>query len=336
MTGGVLVKSKKTVIEVSMKVDILVSLSLIFTMGLIAYGCQRSPEVPKRLHPGDHSFAIKVGSLERKYTVHVPPSYDGREPVPVVIMFHGGGGKASAAMEETGWSEKADQEGFLAVFPEATPPDLSKPSSFRTNPQTWNDGSGRFHSGQLDIDDVGFVNAMIDDLLTRLAIDQQRIFATGFSNGASMVFRAGVELSHRIAAIAPVSGHLWLKTLELTRPVPLIYIFGLADPLNPFEGGEVPGVGRRPPIAASPLKWAELLGCSLERKVIYDQNGVKGVIYAPCRRNSEVVFYTVEGLGHTWPGGRSLLPESLVGKTSDKLKANDVIWEFFKKHPMKQ
>lgn len=323
-----------------MKANLLALFSLAILMGsLSSSGCQGGSQPPKKFPPGDHSFVIKVGSLERKYVVHVPPSYDGTKPFPVVVMFHGGGGTAQAAMTETGWSAKAEEAGFLAVFPEATPPDMTKPGQFRTNPQTWNDGSGRFHSGLQNIDDVGFVNAMIDDLLSRFSVDERRLYVTGFSNGASMAFRVGADLSSRIAAIAPVSGHLWLTELKLGRPVPFMYIFGADDPLNPFEGGTIRlpwgAVSERPPILDSVLRWAEALGCSLEPEVIYDDNGVKGVIYPDGRADSEFVFYTVDGLGHTWPGGVSLLPESMVGKTSARLKANDVIWEFFERHPMR-
>jgi len=323
-----------------MKTNLLALLSLVLFVGSLgSNGCHGASQPLNKFPSGDHHFAIKIASLERKYVVHVPPSYDGTRPFPVVIMFHGGGGTAQAAMMETGWSTKADQAGFLAVFPEATPPDMSKPGRFSTNPQTWNDGSGRFHSGRLNIDDVGFVNAMIDDLLSRFSVDERRIYATGFSNGASMTYRVGAELSERIAAIAPVSGHLWLKELELARPVSLIYIFGADDPLNPLEGGTVnlsrSAISKRPPVVKSVLMWAEVLGCALEPEVIYDHNGVKGVIYPQARADSEVVFYTVDGLGHTWPGGQSLLPESMVGKTSTRLRANDVIWEFFEKHPIR-
>lgn len=323
-----------------MKTNVLALFSLAILMGSVgSSGCQESSETAKKFPSGDHSFSIKVGSLERKYVVHVPPSYDGMKPFPAVIMFHGGGGTAQAAMTETGWSAKAQEAGFLAVFPEATPPDMTKPGQFRTNPQTWNDGSGRFHSGRQDMDDVGFVSAMIDDLLSRFSVDEGRVYATGFSNGASMAFRVGAELSSRIAAIAPVSGHLWLTELKLERPVPLIYIFGMDDPLNPFEGGTIRlpwgVVSTRPPILDSVLRWAGALGCLLEPEVIHEHNGVKGVRYPHGKADCEVVFYTVDGLGHTWPGGVSLLPESMVGKTSAKLKANDVIWEFFEGHPLR-
>ncbi len=219
-------------------------------------------------------------------------------------MLHGGGGTARAAMRETGWAGKADESGFLAVFPEATSPNPRAPGNFAGNPQTWNDGSGRFHSGSTNVDDVGFINALLDDLLSRFAVDSRRIFVTGFSNGASMAYRVGAELSVRIAAIALISGHLWLKDPQPLRPVPLVSIAGLADPLNPPDGGEIRAPGGRveykPPLRDSVLRWAKTSGCPPEPAVIRDVDGVKGIAYSPCLRGSEVVFYTVEGLGHTW------------------------------------
>jgi polyhydroxybutyrate depolymerase len=241
-------------------------------------------------------------------------------------------------MTETGWTAKADQKRFLVVFPEGARSDPSRPARFTTNPQTWNDGSSRPIVGEAErkIDDVGFINALIDDMITRFKVDEHRIYATGFSNGASMTFHIGRELSERITAIAPVAGSDWLEQPMLGRPVALLYITGTADPLNPIEGGEITlgsrAAGKKPPVRAFIRKWAEMLGCPLQSDVVHSRNGVSSVAYGPCKEASEVVLYTVEGMGHTWPGGRSLLPERLVGKTSDKINANDVIWEFFQKH----
>ena len=192
---------------------------------------------PGPVTSGDHGFLLKVGDLDRRYTVHVPPGYDGRAALPVVIMLHGGGGTGRAAAVETGWSQKADRAGFLAVYPDAMPPDPTKPSSFARNPQLWNDGSERFYHGQNRVDDVGFLNAMLDDLSARFALDRRRVFVAGFSNGASMAFRVGAELSGRIAAIAPVAGAGWADSVKLERPVSMCYITGTADPLNLIEGG---------------------------------------------------------------------------------------------------
>ncbi|OQA33689.1 MAG: Alpha/beta hydrolase family protein [Betaproteobacteria bacterium ADurb.Bin341] len=296
----------------------------------------------KPLGPGRHALALAVDGLQRTYLVHVPPAYDARTPLPLVIMLHGGGGTARAALWETGWAEKADRAGFLAVFPNAVPRDPSRRSSFAKNPQLWNDGSDRFYPDQSVIDDVRFINALLDDLSARFVVDQRRIFVTGFSNGASMSFLAGARLSHRIAAIAPVAGACWFEPVVLKRPVPMLYITGNADPLNLMEGG-VPKLASgasdkvrakaKPPVRESILKWAKGLGCQTEPGKVSDLNGVRTETYRHCRKGAEVVFVTVDGLGHTWAGGRSLLPESMVGKSSDKINATELIWDFFRNHP---
>jgi polyhydroxybutyrate depolymerase len=297
---------------------------------------------PQSASFGDHHLQLRVGDLDRQYTVHIPPRYDGKTSLPVVIMLHGGGGTGKAADIETGWSSKADQAGFIAVFPEALSPDPSRPGSFARNPQLWNDGSDRFYPGREAPDDVMFINALLDDLFARFTVDRRRIFVTGFSNGASLCFRLGGELSSRIAAIAPVAGSSWREPLRLERPIPVLYITGTADPLNPLQGG-VPKLATsgsdqvrgkpKPPVREFIAQWTRALGCPATPRGITEANSVRTEIYGPGREGVEFVYITVEGLGHTWAGGESLLPEFMVGSQSDKIKATDVIWEFFQKHP---
>jgi polyhydroxybutyrate depolymerase len=295
---------------------------------------------PKSMASCEYTFNLKAGGLERYYVVYVPESYDGKTPMPVVIMFHGGGGTAHEATRGTGWTEKADIEGFLAVFPEGTRENPSKPARFAGNPQTWNDGSQRgIGAVERNVDDVMFVRQMIHDVCLRFTVDTHRIYATGFSNGASMTFRIGRELSGSLAAIAPVAGSDWSQSTKIDRPISVLYITGAADPLNPIEGGEIcigrKQFGNKPPVHDMIQKWVQLLDCPTNSRVVRQDAEVKGIAYGPGKDGSEVVFYTVERMGHTWPGGRTLLPEHLVGRSSDKLKATDVIWEFFQKHPMK-
>ncbi len=298
----------------------------------------------KPLGPGDHAMKLRVGGLDRRYLVHVPPGGDSSGPLPVVIMFHGGGGTARGAMRETDWALKADREGFLAVFPEALPPDPARPSRFRGNALVWNDGSGRAHAGRGKTPDVAFVNAMIDDLVTRFSVDPQRLYATGFSNGASMAFRVGCELSGRLAAVAPVAGALWIRAPRLERSVSLFYITGDADPLNPLEGGpprlamgltlrETASVPK-PPAREHVTAWARLLGCQAEPEPVTPAPGVTTMVYHGGRDGSEVRFTIIKDHGHVWPGDRSLLPKSWVGTSSDAFHATDAIWEFFERHPM--
>jgi polyhydroxybutyrate depolymerase len=315
-----------------------VAISIAFT----ALASATEPIAKKSIAPGNHVVNILVGSLERHYVVHVPINYTESKPLPVVIMFHGGGGKAKGAMRETGWADKADQEGFLAVFPEGTRRNPHLQPRFVGNAQTWNDGSKNhllIGAVRRRVDDVGFVNALIDDLIARYNVDQHRIYAAGFSNGAAMAFRVGRELSNRIAAIAPVSGTDWLEQPVIREPVSLLYITGTADPLNPIDGGEIKlgplPLGTKPPVREFIQKWIKMLGCSQEQKVIFDKDGVKGRAYGQCQDGAEVIFYTIEGMGHCWPGGKSFLPERIVGKCSDKMNATDVIWKFFQDHRKK-
>jgi poly(3-hydroxybutyrate) depolymerase len=197
-----------------------------------------------------------------------------------VVIFTGWScrGTGKAAAYETGWNAKADQSGFFDVFPDAMAPDPTKPSHFSRNPQLWNDGSERFYTGQRSVDDVGFLNAMLDDLQTRFNVDQVQLFATGGSDNV--------------------------------RGKP------------------------KPPVRQSIVNWAKALGCDPAPQSTSEKNGVRTEIYGRCRDGAEMVYITVEGMGHTWAGGKSLLQEFMVGKRSDKIKATDVIWEFFKKHPM--
>ncbi|MCL4205332.1 MAG: dienelactone hydrolase family protein [Pirellulaceae bacterium] len=286
----------------------------------------------------DRRLRIHAGGRARRVLVHLPPGFDGQRAMPVVIMLHGGGGTGRSAAIETGWCDHADRAGFLAVFPNALSRNPDEPSSFPGNPQLWNDGSRRFHSSRETPDDIGFLAALLDELQTQFAIDPERVFVTGFSNGASMAFRAGAELAERIAAVAPVAGTCWLDHIDLCQPVSLCYITGTEDPLNPIEGGLTKLVFEsgeqfrprpKPPVRDSIRKWVEAIGCSQDAARIAEIDGVRTEWFGPGRGGANVAYVTVKGLGHNWAGGRSLLPESIAGNRSDKLRATDLIWDFF-------
>lgn len=290
--------------------------------------------------PGNHNESLEVGAgaatMTRTFVVHVPPGFNGKSKVPVVLMLHGAGGSGEGAISETGWDAKADREGFIAVFPDGAPPHPLLPARFLLNPRLWNDGSGRGAIGVEHVDDIGFISAMIDFLEARYAADPARIYCTGFSNGASMTFSVGLNLSNRIAAIAPVSGHLWYREKQLAYPVPLLFIIGTDDPLNPIAGGNVKLPWEKteyhPPVEDSLKEWERMLGCGPEVQTAR-RKGLMEITYNHCARGGEVEYYRVSGLGHAWPGGKNRLPEKWVGKPSDSLNATDVIWDFFKTHP---
>lgn len=276
------------------------------------------------------SKIVDVDGLSRKYLVHLPSNLSPKYPV--VLFLHGAGGTAEGALNHYGWVEKSDQESFIAVFPEATPIDLSNPPNFRTNPNVWNDGSG---SGKERTDDISFLKKVINDVLKEYWGDPNRVYITGFSNGASMTFRAGIELSDSVKAIAPVSGHLWQKYPKPKKLMSLLLITGDADPLNPLEGGAAKniwnvGKEKRPSMKESIKIWLGLLGIGEGEKKVKQENGITKVFYGPNKTGLEVIYMIIRGQGHEWPGKPRVLPEFLTGNNVLNFSATDTIWDFFK------
>ena len=277
-----------------------------------------------------HTHTLQADGMNRTYTVYIPSGYDNKKPVPVVVMLHGAGGTGEGVIQETGWDKKADQEGFLVVFPNALRINQEATASFLTNPQMWNDGSSRDRNLLPQADDVKFISLMLDSLEKSYAIDSKAIFITGFSNGASLAFRIANELPDRIAAIAPVSGHYWpLAASSTTTVMPTILIIGTADPLNPFDGGTIRlpwGSFEQPPFMDTIQGWAKRNGHT-ELRSADARPGVKALYPAAGKMDYRV--YIVEGLGHMWPGGEAIFPENFIGKDPGTLQATEEIWRYF-------
>lgn len=287
--------------------------------------------------PGEHTLRISVGGRRREALLFVPPAREKDRLRPLVLVFHGAGSTGRLAAIATGFSEKAERERFFVVYPEGVRPDPQRRASFLRNPPFFNVGSKIGYAEEAGVDDGGFVRALLDELCSSLPVDPCRIYATGFSNGASMAFLAAMELPERIAAIGPVAGHLWRFSPVPTRPIPMIYIIGTADPLNPMSGGVVLSPwGRRelrPPVERSVRTWAGWVGAEPRPRVISAAAGVRRVRFAGGSTGADVDLITIQDAGHVWPGGPDILAERIAGKRTDKLDATDVIWEFFTQHP---
>jgi polyhydroxybutyrate depolymerase len=270
----------------------------------------------------------EIDGFRREWLLHPAPAGS-----PLVVFLTGTGGTASWADRETGWSELAAREGFALVIPGALPPDPLAPPTFLTNPPRWNDGSPQPFDGPQP-DDVAFLASVLADTVTRLHLASQRVFVTGFSNGAGMAFRFAAERADCVAALAPVAGHCWVPELKPLRPVPTLYTVGTADLLLPLRGGAVqlPWNARllnRPPIAETLERWAVAIGCSPIPVLQRDDKTVRVDRYP-----GPVAFdaVTVEGLGHHWPGGRAQLNPRTAGPPSGAVNATEMIWAFFKNH----
>ena len=191
------------------------------------------------------------------------------------------------------------------------------------------------------IDDVEFTRKVLDDLATTANIDSKRVFATRMSNGGIMSYRLASELSDQIAAIAPVGGPMGTDTCKPKRPVSVIHLHGTDDEPAPFKGGKGKGLSGTEfySVEHSIQAWVKANGCEKEPVVtkildtVKDGTTVTRKTYGSGKEGSEVVLIEIEGGGHTWPGQEPRL--KAVGKSTKNVSANDLMWEFFEKHPMK-
>lgn len=279
-----------------------------------------------------HSFVH--GGIERSYTLHVPPSA-ADQPMPLVVMCHGAGGSAEMSERATGWSRKGAECEFLVAYPEATRPDPTRPPTFLRNPQIWRSGAAANETGPRG-DDVAFLDALLDEIAAGYPVDPRRVYLCGFSNGASFALVAAARLSTRFAAVAAVAGKLWRSDLRMERPLPLLYMTGDADPLNPIEGGSIDspwgGTIEHPPIRILIDTWTRSIGCDTKPVRREDGDAVAIDHYGSGGEGATVVVYIVHGCGHVWPGGENVLAERITGPGTDKIDATSLIWEFFSGH----
>lgn len=270
-------------------------------------------------------MSMSSGGITRSFYVYLPASYDATAPVPLVLAFHGFAQGALGLANYSGWESVAEQHGFVLVYPQGTGL-LSR----------WE--SGLFSSEQQVVDDVAFVRDLIAYLRAMLCIDTTRVYANGLSNGGGMSYRLACELSDQITAFAGVAGAYtdWSNGCNPTRPVPVIIFHGTDDRLVPYEGGE-DGFFRVPSVSDFARGWAERNGCDLSAPEITPQVGdVSMIRYTNCDDDADVIFYTIHGGGHTWPGANiTRLADRFGGYVTRDISASAVMWEFFSQYALK-
>ena len=258
----------------------------------------------------------------RDYVLHVPTTYDSRKPTPLVISMHGAGLWGAAQRDISQWDRVADREGLIVVYPSGTT---------GVGPRIWHvDSSAGLQR------DVTFISELIDTLRASYNIDPARIYANGFSNGGGMAFVLSCTLSDRIAAVGMVGAAQTLpwEWCRDRRAVPMIAFHGTNDRAAPYAGGPS-GVTSRPfpRVTTWVTHWARRNGCAAGPVDTVLADDVTRRAYSDCDHDADVALYTLQGGGHTWPGGMPLSPW-WIGTTNRNIDASSVMWEFFRGHPL--
>lgn len=274
---------------------------------------------------------LTVDGRSRSFIVYLPTGYNNAGKMPLIFVVHGTAGTPEGMVNIANFKPIADRDKVVLVYP----------AGIQNN---WNDGRPTTPN-QLGINDVSFFNQMCDYMIANHSVDGTKIYATGLSSGGFMSSRLACELSSRIAAIAADAASIEATTIAPNcnpgRPVPTIYIHGTADPLVPFNGGDIVAVGPPQGTVLSHYqaidKWVTINTCCTTPiiadlpNIANDGTTIKQRVYTGGTNGSEVVSYVVLNGGHTWPQGYQYLNEAIIGKTSQDMNACEVIWAFFKR-----
>jgi polyhydroxybutyrate depolymerase len=270
----------------------------------------------------------------RTFRVVLPDSIEDGVRIPLVIVLHGAGTNGKIIEGHTGFSRLAETEGFAVVYPNA-------------HEGKWNDGrfDGIDSKHTRRIDDVAFLKECLEMTLDRFPLDKERIHVVGASNGGMMTHRLLSEATELFAAGAAVISSIsdsFYDRMKAKRPVPILMINGTEDAVVPWCGGNIrisrsPSLGRVVSVDDSVALWVRLNGCgpSAGREWLPDVDPDDDIrtwrdVYPPGEAGAEVVFYGVQGGGHTWPGGAQYLSHRIIGRASRDMDATRVIWDFFK------
>ena len=266
----------------------------------------RNLAVSPKVAGSDLTVQIEHGGRTRRYLLHMPNNAAKAERLPLLFVLHGGGGSGPQAAFATGFSPIADRLNFCVVYPDGTGP-------FRGRLLTWNSGGIPVYASDENVDDVGFLRAVIASVKEKIAVDPERITATGISNGAMMCHRLAREAADIFAAIAPVSGAMDFTAADSKIPIAVMIVHGTADEHVRYLGGRPSaGFGRaalrvdasvadatryylqRNGLAAEPVR-------SGEGKVKFDtwQLAAQDGATPP----PPLVLVTLEGGKHAWPSG---------------------------------
>lgn len=274
--------------------------------------------------PGKTTAAsLEHGGEKRSYRVFVPPQYQDGTPTPLVLMLHGGGGTARQFQSSANMDAVAEREGFLVVYPDG-------------HNRTWNAGSCCGAAVRDNVDDVGFIAALVDALASTLSVDRTRVYMTGMSNGALMSMRVACERPERLAAVASVEGTVALERCQPTVPIPVMIVHGQDDGHVRVDGTQGCGPGNVDGFSITEMvdAFSAANGCTTATTTTEEHDTGSCQLRSACNAGSEVAWCVLPNAGHEWHGGRfipDITPCSGDGPQVD-FPTPEVLWRFFSRH----
>lgn len=307
--------------------------------------------LPAAVH-ADMQIDLAFDQKKRTAWVALPDKFDAFKKYPVVIVLHGGGGSGEQMRVLSEFDILGDKQGFIAVFPDGTP-------TLGTQLMTWNAGDCCGKAQQRDVDDVRFLDVLIDTVVRKYNGDPKRVYMTGHSNGGMMTYRYACVHPEKLAAIAVNAGQEWYrKCTETNRPVPILHIHGTEDHCANYEGGKrcggcfadvlgTSGVNAVRQCFAVPdnmQAWARRYECNADTVPRPSIGAVSCKDWQGCKGGSSVRLCSIEGAGHSWPGGVREEPfcrraprsqkckewREMMGNVNMDISATAFIWDYFK------
>lgn len=264
--------------------------------------------------------SISHDGMQREYIIYIPANYSGNTAFPLVLNFHGYGSSASQQMWYGDFRSIADTADFLIVHPQGT---------LLNGISHWNVGGWTIGS---TVDDVGFIEALVDSLSTDYSIDSTRIYATGMSNGGFMSFLLASQLSEKIAAIGSVAGSMTPETYNESNPLhptPVLQFHGTADVVVPYNGAIW-----TLSVEDALQYWVEYNHCNTLPSIFplpdidpNDGSTVEHIVYSDGDNEVNVEHFKVISGEHTWPGS-----DFGGAGTNHDIDASEEIWTFFSRY----
>lgn len=276
----------------------------------------------------DEFVSLEHGGRTRRYLLHVPPGAEKALKLPLMVVLHGGGGSGEQAAESTGYSALADRHGFVVAYPDGTGP-------LRGRLLTWNSGGIPVYASDEKVDDTGFLRAMVASAKTKVAIDPERIYATGISNGAMMCHRLAREAPDVFAAIAPVSGAMNFTAVDSPVPIAVMIVHGTDDEHVRYAGGK-PGQGmgraalRKDASVADAIAYYQKRNHLAPEAAVAEEGKIKIATWQratpPDASAAPLCVVTLSGGKHAWPGGKR--GDYRGADEPFAWPASEQIWEF--------